>query len=469
MWGRDAVLSRTDAAGNLLWSRTFGGPGDDLVAAVRPLADGGFVAVGAWAHGSFNSAVYLVRTDAGGAILWERLLGSDAGSYGLGLDLAPDGGFVVTGVRKIPGFKAEILLLKTDDAGNEQWSRTWGSEGEFDDVGYAVVATPDGGYAVSGHTFRGAAWVDGRIGANGFLLKTDSLGNEEWFRVYGGDGSDALTAASVAPGGYALGGYTRSLDGQPDYWVLGTDAAGELLREQRFGGDGGEQARNLAVTPDGGLAVVGTAWLEAGGRAAWLVKLDAGWVAEWDLLLGQPGDGSLPDAAGSDVAATPGGGLVLAGSLAVTHDGEPGPVTAPDGWLVLLGADAPPQVLEVLIDVMPGSAENPLNLSQRGLVPVAVLTGRGFDATTVLPETVVFAGAPVARRKDGRSYAALEDVDRDGDVDLLLKFAAGALDLVPGDTSAHLTGETSDGLAVHGSDAVRPFLKRPSKALPRKR
>ena len=85
------------------------------------------------------------------------------------------------------------------------------------------------------------------------------------------------------------------------------------------------------------------------------------------------------------------------------------------------------------------------------MVPVAILTTDTFDATTVNPTTVLFGAngteaAPV--------HSALEDVDGDGDTDLILHFNTQSIRIVCGDTSASLTGETFSGQAIKGSDSI---------------
>ena len=99
------------------------------------------------------------------------------------------------------------------------------------------------------------------------------------------------------------------------------------------------------------------------------------------------------------------------------------------------------------IDIKPGSDPNSINLKSKGVVPVAVLTTDDFDANSVDPVIVEFAGAPPLR------WAA-EDVDGDGDTDLLFHFKTPELALDENSTEASLTGYTHAGEFIWGTDTV---------------
>jgi len=102
---------------------------------------------------------------------------------------------------------------------------------------------------------------------------------------------------------------------------------------------------------------------------------------------------------------------------------------------------------EVIIDIKPGSDPNSINLKSKGVVPVAVLSTVEYDATFIDPDTVLFAGASPVRW-------ATEDVDSDGDVDLLFHFKTQELDPDQIGTEATLTGSTYGGTPIQGTDTV---------------
>ena len=105
----------------------------------------------------------------------------------------------------------------------------------------------------------------------------------------------------------------------------------------------------------------------------------------------------------------------------------------------------------VEVDIMPGSDKNPCNLASKGFVPVAILTTATFDAASVRAGTVRFGSDGAAMAHEA---AHLEDVDGDGDTDLLLHFRMEETGMQSGDTSCALTGLTRSGWLIEGSDIV---------------
>jgi hypothetical protein len=128
-----------------------------------------------------------------------------------------------------------------------------------------------------------------------------------------------------------------------------------------------------------------------------------------------------------------------------------------------VGADSFPAIYEVenrirtvRIDIKPGSWPNAINLGSLGVVPVAIFSDAGFDATKIDPETVVLAGAGVAVRGKGSKYLAhAEDVDADGLPDLVCQVVTENFDPeLLQDGHAVLYGETWDGTQVMGADEI---------------
>jgi len=114
--------------------------------------------------------------------------------------------------------------------------------------------------------------------------------------------------------------------------------------------------------------------------------------------------------------------------------------------------------LSVSIDIAPGSDMNSVNCSNgRGVIPVAILSTVAFDATSVDHSTVTFEGASETHvdKATGLGRRHEEDVDQDGDLDLVFHFRYTETSLTCSSTNATLMGATFDGRLIEGNDAVR--------------
>lgn len=128
------------------------------------------------------------------------------------------------------------------------------------------------------------------------------------------------------------------------------------------------------------------------------------------------------------------------------------------GWIYEFEVYLEPLVIDVTIDIKPGSDPNSINCKNtKGVIPVAILTTDDFDATTVDHTTVAFGPSGATEIHTNRSGVARheEDVDGDGDTDLVFHFRFGDTGLACVDTEATLTGSTSDGTEIVGTDAIR--------------
>lgn len=219
----DLYLIRTNAVGDTLWTRTFGGAGGESGSAVREVSQGGYIAVGS--TGSFGegySSIYLVRVGASGDSLWAVTLGGDKADFGSGIENTLDGGFVIVGSTASYGAGySDVYLIKTDNSGAPLWEKTFG--GASDDRGYSVYPTRDGGYMITGTTeSSGAQSIDI------YAIKTDLFGDRIWSRNYGGAKSDFGRMVFQDQGrDYMIVGYSYSYtNGGSDIFIakLGGDA-----------------------------------------------------------------------------------------------------------------------------------------------------------------------------------------------------------------------------------------------------
>jgi hypothetical protein len=172
-----------------------------------------------------------------------------------------------------------------------------------------------------------------------------------------------------------------------------------------------------------------------------------------------PGPGQAQGGwAGATGNAYPGGDLLLSFNGGVSWF-----VDSPDFDLHFKTFISPPLV-QIAIDIKPATFPNSINPRSAGVMAVAILTTDTFDATTVDPATVRFG--PTGTEAVA-AHAALEDVDGDGDKDLILHFKTQDTGFVCGDASASLTGDTVDGRLIEGSDSIKTVGCREEPSRPR--
>jgi hypothetical protein len=116
----------------------------------------------------------------------------------------------------------------------------------------------------------------------------------------------------------------------------------------------------------------------------------------------------------------------------------------------------------VAVDIKPGTFPNTLNMKSTGVIPVAFLTDESFDALTIDPLTVTLLGIDFSAglvqmdgKKNPKPMAGAEDIDGDGDLDLLVKIDTQKLCEYEIDTLLELGALTYDGCVVSGSDTIR--------------
>ena len=220
----DVYLIKTDALGDTVWTRTYGGSNLDQGNSVLQTSDGGYVLAG-WTNsfGAGNYDVYLIKTDASGDTIWTRTYGGTSEDYGIFVAPTSDSGCVIAGLTSSYGAGGyDIYLIKADASGDTVWTKAYG--GPLADWGYCIAQTSDGGYVIAG---------DRDNQAEAWLLKTDSSGDTTWTRTYGGPNQESADAvAQTADGGYILAGLTSSYGaGGQDVYLIKTDANGNSAVE----------------------------------------------------------------------------------------------------------------------------------------------------------------------------------------------------------------------------------------------
>jgi len=177
-----------------------------------------------------------------------------------------------------PNYQGELL-----------WEKTFG--GEENDQGYCMIETDDGGYAITGSTES-----KGNGKQDLWVLKLDRDGELLWEKTFGGEENDQGKIILLKDNNHLIvSGWTESYGIIfSDYWLLEIDQTGQLIWDKTYGGDDVDKMNSLTIDSDNNLLALGITWSKgAGGKDAWLVKLDSEGNLLWEKVLGGSQDDEL--------------------------------------------------------------------------------------------------------------------------------------------------------------------------------
>ncbi len=310
--GLDAWVVRLDSLGNIIWQKCLGGSGADEAWDVVQSPDGGFVVVGTTSSTDGDVTVnygiddvWVFKLDAAGNLLWQRSFGGSESDEGRAISNTDDGGFIIAGrTSSVDGHISQtqggmdFWMVKLNFEGKEEWDKNYGGTGI--DFAEDVHQTRDGGFIITGVTRSSNGHATGSHGLYDFLVvKTDKDGEVEWTKVLGGSNEDTgRSIIQTQDDGYAVCGMVLSSDGDAvgndgvaDAWVVKLSPSGELQWQKSMGGSQDENLNALIETPEGALILAGRARSTNGDVTGvhgsidyWVVKLQAEMSAASEAL-----------------------------------------------------------------------------------------------------------------------------------------------------------------------------------------
>jgi hypothetical protein len=305
----DAFIRKYDPTGGELWTRQFGGWERDFARAVAADQAGNTYVVGeTWGTlpGNISAGGYdafVRKYDTAGNEVWTRQFGGGGGegAWGVALDQAGNAYVVgttraaLTGQSPAGGFDA--FVRRYDPAGNEVWTRQFGTEGDEGARGVALDAR--GNVLVVGSTDRPLAGGTSAGGYDVYVRQYDGAGNELWTRQFGSAADDYGVAVAVDRGGQALvvGSADRALPGQSsaggtDAFLRSFDATGTVRWTKQFGTETIDDAWGVAIDAAGRAYVVGSTeqnlpgQRSAGGSDVFVRQYDADGDEVWTRQFG---------------------------------------------------------------------------------------------------------------------------------------------------------------------------------------
>jgi len=338
------------------WDYRFGGNDADYLYTLQQTTDGGYI-LGGYSFSGISgdktqpswgvSDYWIVKTDSLGIKQWDKRFGGINSDGLYTLQQTSDGGYILGGssLSGIGGDKTQpswgghdYWIVKTDFLGNNQWDKRFG--GINSDLLYSLHQTSDGGYILGGYSLSGISGDKTQPSWGGpdyWIVKTDSVGNKQWDKRFGGAGDDALySLRQTSDEGYILGGYsisdssgdkTQPSWGGNDYWIVKTDSLGIKQWDKRFGGTAIDWFYFLRQTSDGGYILGGLSNSGIGGDKTqpswgsldyWIVKTDSLGIKQWDKNFG----GTLEEEEFANITQTSDGGYLVAGTSQSPASGD---------------------------------------------------------------------------------------------------------------------------------------------------
>jgi hypothetical protein len=269
---------------------------------------------------------------------WQNTIGGTQIDNFKSIQQTSDGGFILGGssCSNISGDKTEncnggddIWILKVDSIGNIQWQNAIG--GSFFEYLGSIKETNDGGFIIGGYSNSNISGdkTENCLGYNDYwILKTDAFGNILWQNTIGGDTVDILNSIQQTnDGGYILGGIsysnisgdkTENIIGERDYWIIKIDSLGSILWQNTLGGNGADDLFSVQQTTDGGYILGGSSTSNISGDKTenCLGGLDY-WIIKTDHfgnILWQKTIGGSSDDLLFDIRQTVDGGYIFGGS-----------------------------------------------------------------------------------------------------------------------------------------------------------
>ncbi|HKR03153.1 MAG TPA: T9SS type A sorting domain-containing protein [Bacteroidia bacterium] len=179
-------------------------------------------------------------------------------------------------------YNSTFLIYNTfsQTAPGIEWQNTIG--GSKAELISSIIQTTDGGYFLGGFSNSDISGdktennVDTTLNTYDYwVVKTDATGNIQWQNTIGGVNTDVIMSSrQTSDKGYILGGRsdsnisgdkTENSNGGFDYWIVKIDSMGNVQWQNTIGGNGDEYFFDLKETTDGGYILGGSSISDISG------------------------------------------------------------------------------------------------------------------------------------------------------------------------------------------------------------
>ena len=275
----DIFFTKVDINGDTLWQTNYReGIWVNEGNYIEETSDGGYIVTGRF-QSVTGSGMLLLKLNSSGNKVWRRAFSESSSAgfcEGFSVQQTSDKGYILTGTSYTNYYDStrnkDVFIVKTDSMGSEQWRRFFG--GAKDDAGYSVRQDNLSNYIIAGRTNS----YNTDFGSNMYLIKLDSNGDSLWTNTYGGQYMEAAVGLWLTnDNGYILSGSSNTFsNGDFDGYVVKTDFNGDTLWTNHYGGTGIGAFSSVQETSDNGYVLAGiTNSIGAGELDMYILKTDS--------------------------------------------------------------------------------------------------------------------------------------------------------------------------------------------------
>lgn len=252
---QEILVLKVDSAGQELWRKNYGGPGNQSCRYVEKTSDGMYILCGSTTDASGTNDVYVLKLDANGDKVWDTAYAAVDNDYGMKIIEAGNLNYVLSSdTRSIGNGGYDVQLLGVNNSGAMNFSNVHGDL--FQNGCQGLMQTSSGVNVVYGETEIAT------FSPFDFLFYMfDEMGGFLREKVFGGIGTDALFDVVETPNGDFIGcGYSNSFSNgtQPlNLAVVRTDSLGNLQFAKEYGGNGIDIGYSITPALGGGYYVAG--------------------------------------------------------------------------------------------------------------------------------------------------------------------------------------------------------------------
>ena len=245
------IVAKITSEGDSLWMRQYGG----LLAKLHgsaPNNSGGIYIAGTSSDsarfGSYDG--YFVNIDDNGEELWHQVYGGRSTDWFRDMIRTSDGGFAFAGETSSFGNGIQFYLVKADSIGEEEWTATFGDS--LADIASTIIQTTDGGYALGGWGYQQEVGLTTDM----MIVRVDEEGNEMWTRRFGTErfSERCHDLIQTEDSGFVLAGETGETS---DIYLIRIDASGDIIWSTTYNIESYEECYTIIRLEDDSYILTG--------------------------------------------------------------------------------------------------------------------------------------------------------------------------------------------------------------------